>query len=352
MSIATTALRLTFEALSRSGVASMAQPWTQGMGVIFCMHRVQPVQPGVGAFQPNANLSSTPEFLDAALMLLRQSGFEFLSLDAAAARIARQERGTKPFAVFTLDDGYRDNLQHAMPVFLKHACPFTVYVAPGFVDGTTEMWWMALEQIINRGVGQEVSIGDTRLSLSSGDVDKWKAWRILAPKVQGMPEHDQREWIRKEAVRFEVDLKQMCLSEIMSWEEVKAMAASPLATIGAHTNNHFAVARLNEDEAREEIVQSGKRLEMELNRPVKHFAFPYGNVGHAEQRDFRLCLEAGYTTAVTTRLGTVFEEHASHMHALPRVMVSGKYQEPRWLRVLAQGLPGRLANRGYRLNVG
>ena len=117
MSLSTTALRLAFETLYRSGVSQLFSPLTQGMGVIFCMHRVQPEGTAADPFNPNSNLTSTPEFLDAALTMLRQSGYEFLSLDAAAERVSKGRKGARPFAVFTLDDGYRDNLQHAMPVF-------------------------------------------------------------------------------------------------------------------------------------------------------------------------------------------------------------------------------------------
>ena len=48
----------------------------------------------------------------------------------------------------TLDDGYRNNLEHALPVFRRHAVPFTIYVCPGFSDRTSELWWEALERII------------------------------------------------------------------------------------------------------------------------------------------------------------------------------------------------------------
>ena len=90
---------------------------------------------------------------------------------------------------------------------------------------------------------------------------------------------------------------------------------------------------------------------LELGLPVRHFAFPYGNVDHAGVRDFALCKEAGYETAVTTRMGAAYPDHAAHLHALPRVMVSSKYAEMRWLKVLASGLPGRMKNFGGRLNV-
>ena len=350
MSASTALLRLTFEALYRSGAASVLRPWSQGLGVIFCMHSVQPEVKATDGFAPNAGLTSTPAFLDAALTMLRQAGYEFLSLDEALQRIRSGRAGERPFAVFTLDDGYRDNHVHALPVFAKHDCPFLVYAAPGFVDASTEMWWLALERMIAEGAGV-LEAGGVRVELDGSATSKWAAWGKLAPAVQGLPEHEQRQWTREQSRRFGIDLPQMCRDLIMSWDELRTLASHPLATIGAHTLNHFAVSRLSENEARAEIVESGRRLEQELRQPVRHFAYPYGNVGHAGARDFRLCAEAGYASAVTTRMGAVYPEHAGHVHGLPRVMVSSKYAEPRWLKVLASGLPGRMSNLGRRLNV-
>jgi peptidoglycan/xylan/chitin deacetylase (PgdA/CDA1 family) len=83
---------------------------------------------------------------------------------------------------------------------------------------------------------------------------------------------------------------------------------------------------------------------------VPHFAFPYGNVAHAGPRDFALARRAGFETAVTTRLGTVFPGHAEHLHALPRVLISSRFDRMRWLQVLAYGTAGFVANKGKRIN--
>lgn len=351
MSATTTLLQLTFEGLHRSGAATLLRPWSQGLGVIFCMHSVCPETPVPDGFAPNSGLSSTPAFLDAALTVLRAAGYEYLSMDDALRRIRGETPSDKPFAVFTLDDGYRDNLVHALPVFARHECPILVYVAPGFVDGSTEMWWVALERMIADHVG-EISINGASAALDGSAQAKWQAWGKLAPVLQAMPEHAQRTWVREASLRHGIDLKALCRELIMTWDEVRQLARHPLATVGAHTLNHFAVSRLSEDEARLEIVQSGKRLEQELGQPVRHFAYPYGNTSHAGPRDFRIAAEAGYASAVTTRMGAAYREHAAHLHGLPRVMVSSKYAQTRWLRVLASGLPGRMSNLGRKLNVG
>ena len=164
MAMVTKAVRLALETLHLSGVAQAARPWTQGQGVIFCLHHIYPDRGEDDGFFPNANLASTPEFLDAALSGLKRRGYEFITMGDVPQRLAQKNR--KPFAVFTLDDGYLNNLQHAAPVFRAHACPYTVYVAPGLIDATTEMWWTALEDMIRNGAGGSLNSRRARRRLA------------------------------------------------------------------------------------------------------------------------------------------------------------------------------------------
>ena len=54
------------------------------------------------------------------------------------------------FVCFTFDDGYRDNLEYAYPLFKRRALPLTLYVPTDYPDGTGELWWLALEEIVAR----------------------------------------------------------------------------------------------------------------------------------------------------------------------------------------------------------
>ena len=77
-----------------------------------------------------------------------------------------------------------------------------------------------------------------------------------------------------------------------------------------------------------------------------------GDPGSAGPREFALARELGFATAVTTRPGHLFADHAAHLHALPRVSVNGCHQSPAALRGLLSGVPFLAWNRGRRLNVG
>jgi peptidoglycan/xylan/chitin deacetylase (PgdA/CDA1 family) len=338
------------QAITRSGLARLLAPVWGGAGVIFCLHHVCPPGPA-STFAPNSNLEITPDFLRALIRHVKALGYDLVSLDEALLRL--QKLSPRRFAVFTLDDGYKDNLRHALPAFEAEACPFTIYVAPKIADGTCLLWWRGLELVIDKASSLAITspalafTGDTSTPLA-----KMAAWKHLAPRLQAMPEHKQRHWMAKVADQYTVDLKAYCRAVAMNWDDLRLLAANPLATIGAHTLDHFNLRKLDETEARHEIAQSGRRISAELGRPVRHFAYPYGNKDAAGPREFRLAREAGYASAVVTRLGPLVAAHASHLHALPRLMISGRFQNTAAITALLSGVPSRLSNRLSGLNVG
>lgn len=309
------------------------------------LHHVTPAGPRASRFSPNAGLEIAPEFLDQVIGIVKAQGFDLVNLDEAATRV---RKGGKPFAVFTLDDGYRDNLVHAQPVFRRHGCPYTIYVAPAIADGTCELWWRGLEAVIagNDEVLADIDGKSLRLSCAS-TAAKLSAWKRLYLPIRRMEQHAQRRWIRDFAVRHGVDLGGLCREAAMSWDELRQIATDRLCTIGAHSVNHFNIRALDEAEALNEMRSSSLRIEDELGRRPRHFAFPYGDETSAGPRDFELARRAGFLTAVTTRKGLIYADHANHLTALPRFSLSGEYQSLRHFRTLLSGVPFAMFN-GFR----
>ncbi|MEA2861489.1 MAG: hypothetical protein QOC72_3528, partial [Methylobacteriaceae bacterium] len=135
-----------FTAFGATGIHRLAAPLTRGLGAILMFHHVRPwVERD---FAPNRLLEITPQFLDAALTRVTARGFDLVSLDAALERI--KAPGERPFVVLSFDDGYHDNVAHALPILEKHAAPFTMFVTSGFADRTARLWWVELEEAIRR----------------------------------------------------------------------------------------------------------------------------------------------------------------------------------------------------------
>lgn len=344
-------IRTGLEALYLTRAFRLLERQWAGMGLIFMLHHIRPPREASSRFHPNGILEITPEFLAAVIGHLRARGIELISLGQAVNRLISGEGGGR-FACFTIDDGYRDNFQVALPVFRKFDCPFTVFVATGIVDRTTELWWLGLEEAIAGNDRVTVVLDDTERTFETAtDTAKQEAWDELYWPVRAMPEREQRAFIRDLCQRSGIDLAKICDREAMQWHEVRRMADDPLATIGAHTVDHFALAKLGPEEATHELTRSRERIAEATGRTPEFFCYPYGDPGSAGPRDFDLAARAGYRAAFTTRKGMLFPEHARHLHALPRVSLNGDYQALRYVDLYLSGAPFALWNRLRRVDV-
>jgi len=342
-------IKAALSAMHYTGADSALSPLTRGVGVIFMLHHVRPEQKQ--DFAPNRILSVTPEFLDAVIGQVVERGFDVLSLDEVHFRLAEGDFD-RPFAAFTFDDGYRDNLQYAYPIFRRYGLPFTIYVPTDFADWRGDLWWLKLEAVIR--------------VLNTVEVKMQGAWRRFECRRLDQKEHafeqiywwlrsireDEARGIVSDLVRLHgLELDTLCRDLVMSWDELRGLASDPLVTIGAHTRGHHAVGKLTAGEARQEMEERLRRLELELERPCRHFSFPYGDASSAGPRDFEIARELGFKTAVTTRKGLIHANHATQLTALPRLSLNGDFQNLRYVKVMLSGAPFALMNVASRLSM-
>jgi peptidoglycan/xylan/chitin deacetylase (PgdA/CDA1 family) len=314
-----------------------------GAGAVLMFHHVRPGNRG--AFVPNAHLEVTPEFLGTAVRLVREKGMDIVDLDEARRRLV--ERDLRPFCVITFDDGYRDNLVHAYPVLKAENAPFTIFVASGLVERTADLWWRVVEKVIAGEDAIDVEIDGVPTHLVTRTVaQKYQVYdRLVDWLMEEVDEDRQRAFVKDLAARYGVDTKAMVDAEIMSWDELRRIAADPLVTIGAHTIGHHFLAKLPLARARAEVEGGARALEVALGRKPRHFAYPYGFETAAGEREFRLLADVGFATAVTTRPGVLTAGHASATTAWPRISVNGHFQSRRYLEVFLSGVAYALYER-------
>lgn len=330
-------LKMAMSAMHFSGADGLLSPLTRGAGVIFTLHHVRP-EPAA-PFSPNRILQVTPDFLETVLRFVLARGFEVLSLDEVRSRLAEGDLD-RPFACFTLDDGYRDNAVYAYPIFKSYGLPFAIYVATDFPDGRGDLWWLKLEKVISSLNMVEVKMdGAWRRFDCRTIAHKERAYHEIYWWLRAIDETDAREIVADLCHLHEIDAASLCRDLAMTWDEIRTLARDPLVTIGAHTRSHMALAKLPLADARLEITESVRRIETELGRPCRHFCFPYGDAQSAGQREFDLVRELGMKTAVTTRKGLIHPRHATSLMALPRVSLNGDLQHQRYVKVMLSGVP-------------
>lgn len=321
-----------------------AFPGARGHGAIFTLHHVRPAR--AARFQPNALLEVTPGFLEAAIVTLRDAGCDFIPLAAVPARLAGP--AAPPFACFTLDDGYRDNARHAVPVFTRNSVPFTIFLTSGFVDASRSLWWETLEALLRQEGRIAVDLGHGMETVAAGTpAEKLAAFNRIAGVINTADERDAIARLDRAAAAHGIDPLRITADETMRGDELRALLANPLASYGAHTATHRGLARLPPAEAEAEIAQSMEMVSALAGSMPTAFAYPYGDARSVAPHVRDILRSLGIAIGVTTRPGTLRPEMAADLTAASRISLNGLYQKSRYVRALASGIPFRLMGAGH-----
>jgi peptidoglycan/xylan/chitin deacetylase (PgdA/CDA1 family) len=190
---------------------------------------------------PNPTTVPTAVFAEQ-MSLLGELGYTSVSLDAVLAHYAEGAPLPARAVLLTFDDGYRDNLENALPILREHGFPAVLFVPIGFLD-------------------------------------------------------DERPLPHEESLRL-LGVR----NETVDWSELAELEAGGIR-IESHGIGHRPLSELDPAEAAREIALSKLRLEDRLGREVVAFAFVKGS--HADYRPEHASLvqQAGYRIAFTSVSG-------------------------------------------------
>jgi peptidoglycan/xylan/chitin deacetylase (PgdA/CDA1 family) len=180
--------------------------------------------------------------------------FDLISLEETQSRI-RSGRNERAAVSITFDDGYADNCQQALPLLVREKIPCTYFVS-------------------NRQVfdGQPF------------------------PHDKGSGRHFASN----------------------SVEELRDLAAAGIE-IGAHTRTHCDLGTIKDSGALvDEVVTAGEELQAAIRKPVRYFAFPYGQYANLNRQVFHLAYENGFDGVCSAYGGFNFPgEDAFHLQRIP-----------------------------------
>jgi peptidoglycan/xylan/chitin deacetylase (PgdA/CDA1 family) len=262
-------------------------------------------------------LAVTPDNFRAQLLLLKQN-FDIV-------RFGEDWSGlTRPSAAITFDDGYADNLIHALPVLEEMEVPATFFVSTGIIGTPEEFWWDELGRIVlgDRPFPERFELNDSLL----GKV--WPTGSVSDRRVLCEDLH---------AVMFRIDeaRRERCLRQLRQWagigkegsevnramtvEELQRLARSRWVTVGAHTVNHTLLSSLPLADQQREILESKKQLESWLGHDVTVFSYPFGRRSDYTKDTVTLCKEAGFSRAAANFPGQA--HRWTDPHQIPRLTV-------------------------------
>lgn len=226
--------------------------------------------------------------------------FNVLPLDQAAVHL---KAGTLPAraACITFDDGYADNYHVVMPILQRHGLTATFFIATGFLDGG-RMWNDIIIETVRACQAPVLDVSALGLgSHARGTVaEQQVAIAALIGQIKYRPVAERITLTEDIARLANVQLPQNLM---MTSAEVKAMRQAGMH-IGAHTVSHPILARLTDDQARQEIGDSKRFLEQLLGEPITLFAYPNGKPGEDySQQSVEVVRSLGFDAAVSTEWG-------------------------------------------------
>jgi peptidoglycan/xylan/chitin deacetylase (PgdA/CDA1 family) len=240
--------------------------------------------------------------------------FNVLPLHEAATRLVDGNLPARAAAV-TIDDGYADNLTHAIPVLAACGLPATFFVATDYLDGG-RMFNDTVIELVRRLEGTSADFSTIGLGIEpcSSLPERRALITKLINHFKYQPSEQRRTTVEVLASTFGVTLPS---NMMLSTDQLRELARAPGAEIGAHTHTHPILSRIPLEQARQEIQVGKNLLESKLQSPIRLFAYPNGR----PQKDYgpehvEMVKGNGFDFAVSTTPSPA--QRASDPYQLPR----------------------------------
>lgn len=219
------------------------------------------------------------------------------------------EHDTRTPLVMTFDDGYHDNYTHAFAYAQELQVPITIFLIPAYLDGNGSryFWWRESRRIVRRAGVKAVTFDDRLFHLDQPE-ERAQLAKLIDTRLRYSATvaerdaflHDIYEKLAVPSTLIAEDL----FDQPMTWGEVLKMQESGLVSFGSHTMNHHVLSHLiNPAEVAYEVTESRKRLQQNLGREIRVFAYPVGKHESINEGVAEAVHNAGYTWAVMALSG-------------------------------------------------
>ncbi|MBZ9652272.1 polysaccharide deacetylase family protein [Psychroflexus montanilacus] len=322
------------------------RPFYSGCGSILFMHKVISHHEDRQRIEMMKANEIDVDFLEKMLLYLKKK-YDIISIDEMTQVLKLKKKLKKKFIVITFDDGYKDNITLAYPIFKKLQIPLTIYITNCFPNKTANLWWYMLEDILLEKSKIRLTYKNKHHQfICENQNQKNKSFEKIRGIIINANAQEQKLILDQLQDNYNKDLTSYINKEALSWEEIEKISKDPLVTIGCHTKNHLSLNTLSKKEQIKEILDSKIEIDKRTNKDTNHFAYPFGTSNEINKNEVEnLKSTLSFTSGTTTRTGNIFEEHANHMYALPRIQVLGTQADLSVLELYICGLIPALKNK-------
>ena len=233
------------------------------------------------------------------------------------------EVADKRLATILFDDGYKDNIEYAVPILEKHNCPASFYIVTDCINKNIPTWTYLLDHTLQQTKISSISIDHRQapVGLKNIRVSDKAMVRKIKPWMKNLSNTDRVQVL--DAILKQCNDVPFPENKMMSWADIHQIMEAGFH-IGSHSHTHPMLAALeDESEILDELSVSFLTINEKTGKSPQTISYP---IGSFDERVIRLANQAGYKYGLAVEQ-KFFRSNKDKLMAIPRVEL---YQEPWW----------------------
>jgi peptidoglycan/xylan/chitin deacetylase (PgdA/CDA1 family) len=223
-----------------------------------------------------------------------------VELDRALDDLA-EGRSLPPRAVaLTFDDGYRDNLDTAVPMLKQLGLPATFFLVPEVLDGGITPWWESLSHAFAVTSRDSLAWGGTVWPLE--EPTRRVSLDEITSRLKRLRQDERMAAVAEIVDRLAPESRDEVSELFLDWEGARELTRRG-ATIGAHSNDHAILANESPETQARNLREARQALETGLGHAIDLLAYPNGTRSDFDAATVDAASAAGYRCGVTTISG-------------------------------------------------
>jgi len=222
------------------------------------------------------------------------------------------------YATIMFDDGYKDNIQYALPILEKYQVKASFYVVTDCIDKNIPTWTYILDYSFRNTQATELSFPYGFLpptlrnfSLSQPE-DRLRAASKLKPFIKTLSHSDRSQVLNTLQDNFsDIIIPPL----MMNWEDLRYLKARG-HYIGSHTATHSMLGTIDlPSEVEYELSYSAERIKLELGHFPITISYPVGSYTHMTKEQSQ---KAGYKIGLAVKQN-VFDPQREDLYEVSRI---------------------------------
>jgi len=244
---------------------------------ILAYHRIMDIQESFP--YDKEVVSASPHDFEEQVRFLKKY-FSILSFKQLEEHLKSSQNLPLNSLIITFDDGFRDNFTYAYPILKKYGIPATIFLTVENIESGQLYWCDTVAyylKVLNK---------------------KAEEVRDFLRNLKTIPNEERKRLIH-ELVKQTGETPRVPERQSLTWEEIKEMSEHGME-FGSHTMTHPVLSQLSRPEDLDyEIVESKKRIEEKIWKPVIVFSYPVGGANAFNEIVQEKIQQAGYSFAVS-----------------------------------------------------